>query len=176
MQIPSELDIAAHSAERFLARVGAPAAVRQHRPLTTATRGIVRLLHASYYSNVTTNSLNNCSCRGRRGKWQRDREPRFLPDFAVHRDRPTMAFDPASGRFLGQLSNGHNPITIQGLWGLSFGCSQVYRCWNLSVLLQRAPPPGDGGLDHCPVAHAPQALDDSPSAPFTDRSSSTDRR
>jgi uncharacterized protein (TIGR03118 family) len=31
------------------------------------------------------------------------------------------AFDPASGKFLGRLSDGHNAITIDGLWGLSFG-------------------------------------------------------
>ncbi len=31
------------------------------------------------------------------------------------------AFDPASGKFLGQLSDGQNPVSIDGLWGLSFG-------------------------------------------------------
>lgn len=31
------------------------------------------------------------------------------------------AFDPSSGKFLGQLSDGHSPIAIDGLWGLIFG-------------------------------------------------------
>jgi uncharacterized protein (TIGR03118 family) len=31
------------------------------------------------------------------------------------------AFDPSSGQFLGQLTDGTNPITIEGLWGLEFG-------------------------------------------------------
>ncbi len=31
------------------------------------------------------------------------------------------AFDPNSGALLGSLSDGHNPIAIDGLWGLSFG-------------------------------------------------------
>jgi uncharacterized protein (TIGR03118 family) len=31
------------------------------------------------------------------------------------------AFDPASGLFVGQLTDGNTPLTIDGLWGLSFG-------------------------------------------------------
>jgi len=31
------------------------------------------------------------------------------------------AFDPANGAARGQLTDGHNPIAIDGLWGLDFG-------------------------------------------------------